>query len=77
MERLENFGMLSSIGDAGILPDVDRAIERAENDLLRTQPRLHREEIPLAEAGVFAHFNAADWRSWSSTCGGCPTGRAT
>ncbi len=77
MERLENFGMLSSIGDAGILPDVDRAIERAENDLLRTQPRLHREEIPLAEAGVFAHFNAADWRSWSSTCGGCLTGRAT
>ena len=60
MERLENFGMLSLIGDAGILPDVDRAIERAENDLLRTQPRLHREEIPLAEAGVFAHFNAAD-----------------
>lgn len=60
MERLENFGMLSSIGDAGILPDVDRAIERAENDLLRTQQRLHRAGIPLAEAGVFAHFNAAD-----------------
>jgi MFS superfamily sulfate permease-like transporter len=60
MERLENFGVLSSISDASILPDVDRAIERAENDLLRAQPRLYREEIPLAEVGVFADFNPAD-----------------
>ncbi len=60
MERLENFGVVSSIGVASILPDTDRAIERAEDDLLRAQPRLYREEMPLAEAGLFAHFNPTD-----------------
>ena len=40
MERLENFGIVSLIGDANIVPDVDRGIQRAEDDLLRTQPHL-------------------------------------
>ncbi len=60
MARLENFGVLSSIGETNILPDIDRAIERAENDLLRTQTRLYRDEIALAEVGVFAKLNATD-----------------
>jgi sulfate permease, SulP family len=60
MERLENFGVLSSIGDANILPDVDRAIERAEDDLVRTQPRLYHDEISLAEVGLFTKFNSTD-----------------
>jgi len=61
MERLENFGILLSISGVNIFPDVDRAIERAEDDLLRTQPLLHRAEIiPLAEVGVFANFGEDD-----------------
>jgi len=61
MERLENIGILPSISGANIFPDVDRAIERAEDDLLRTQPPLHRAEmIPLAEVGVFANFGEDD-----------------
>ena len=60
MERLEHFGVLSSIGAANILPDIDRAIERAENDLLRVQAQLYREEIPLAEVGLFAKLNPTD-----------------
>jgi sulfate permease, SulP family len=63
MERLENFGVLSSLGDANIVPDVDRGIQRAEDDLLRTQPQLHDAEMPLAEIGVFAGFNAPDLKA--------------
>jgi len=63
MERLENFGVLSSLGDANIVPDVDRGIQRAEDDLLRTQPQLHDAEMPLAEIGVFAGFNALDLKA--------------
>jgi sulfate permease, SulP family len=60
MERLENFGVLSSFGETNILPDIDRAIERAENSLLRAQARLHRDEIALAEVGLFATLNPTD-----------------
>ena len=62
MERLESFGVLSSIGDANIVPDVDRGIQRAEDDLLRTQPQLHDTEMPLAQVGVLAGFSATDLR---------------
>jgi SulP family sulfate permease len=63
MERLENFGIVSLIGDANIVPDVDRGIQRAEDDLLRTQPQLYDAEMPLAEVGVFAGFNATDLKA--------------
>src|SRR5271170_6012876 len=63
MERLENFGVLSSIGDANIVPDVDRGIQRAEDELLRTRPQLHDTEVPLAEVGVFAGFSAPDLKA--------------
>jgi sulfate permease, SulP family len=59
-ERLENFGVLSSIGAVDIVPDVDRAIERAEDDLLRSQPHPYRAELPLAEVGLFAGLSASD-----------------
>ena len=60
MERLESFGVLSSIGDANIVPDVDRGIQCAEDDLLRTQPQIHDTEMPLAQVGVLAGFSATD-----------------
>jgi sulfate permease, SulP family len=60
MERLESFGVPSSVGDANIVPDVDRGIQRAEDDLLRTQPQLHDTEMPLAQVGVLAGFSATD-----------------
>ena len=58
MERLESFGVLSSNGETNIFPDIDRAIECAENSLLYAQPQLHRDEIPLAEIGLFAKFDS-------------------
>jgi sulfate permease, SulP family len=60
MERLESFGVLSSDGETNIFPDIDRAIECAENSLLYAQPQLHRDEIPLAEIGLFAKFDSMD-----------------
>jgi sulfate permease, SulP family len=60
MERLEDFDAVSSFGRVDIFPDVDRAIERAEDDLLRSHEQLSVEEIPLAEAGLFAGFDPAD-----------------
>jgi sulfate permease, SulP family len=63
MERLESFGVLSSIGDANFVPDVDRGIQRAEDDLLRTRPQLQDTEIPLAQVGVLAGFSATDLKA--------------
>ena len=60
MERLENFGVLSPNGETSVFPDIDRAIECAENSLLDAQPQLHRDEIPLAEVGLLANFNSLD-----------------
>jgi hypothetical protein len=62
MERLESFGVLSSIGDANIVPDVDRGIQRAEDDLLRTQPQLHDTEMPLASDALLFVKRRFGWR---------------
>ncbi len=59
-ERLADFGILSVIGDANVLPDIDRAIERAENELLRGQPGLYHDEIPLREVGLLANLTATE-----------------
>ena len=64
MERLENFGILSSVGAENIVPDVDRAIQHAEDVLLRNQPHPYEAEMPLAEVGVFAGFNAPDLKAF-------------
>jgi SulP family sulfate permease len=60
MERLDEFGARSSFDQADIFPDVDRAIERAEDDLLRTQTQTSVAEVPLAEVALFAGFEQAD-----------------
>jgi sulfate permease, SulP family len=60
LDRLQNLGALASIEDADILPDVDRAIERAEDDLLRAEPRLRHTEVPLTTVGLFAGFGQSE-----------------
>lgn len=61
LDRLQNLGALASIEDADILPDVDRAIERAEDDLLRAEPRLHHTEVSLTTVGLFAGFGQSEF----------------
>jgi SulP family sulfate permease len=60
MERLEEFGALAAFDRAEIFPDVDRAIERAEDDLLRTQAQKGVAEVTLPEVGLFAGLDPAD-----------------
>jgi sulfate permease, SulP family len=60
LDRLKNLGALSSIAPADIFPDVDRAIERAEDDLLRAEPRFYHAEMPLAEVGLLAGFSQSE-----------------
>jgi sulfate permease, SulP family len=60
IERLLSFGVLSPNGDTNVFPDIDRAIECAENSLLYAQPQLHRDEIPLAEIDLLAKFDPKD-----------------
>ena len=51
---------MSPNGDTDVFPDIDRAIECAENSLLYAQPQLHPVEIPLAEIDLLAKFNSMD-----------------
>jgi MFS superfamily sulfate permease-like transporter len=62
MERLEDFGALAALGKNIILPDADRALERAEDDLLRFEPlaRPKDEPIVLSRVGIFSRFSADD-----------------
>jgi anti-anti-sigma regulatory factor len=60
MQRLREVDALASLGPGDMFPDVDRAIERAEDDLLRQEGRLTLAEIPLAEIGLFTEFGPAD-----------------
>ena len=63
MERLEEFGALAALGRADIYPDVDRAIERAEDDLLKAQGRAGLAEVALTEVALFAGFEPAEIRA--------------
>jgi anti-anti-sigma regulatory factor len=62
MERMEEFGVTETLTKARIFPDVDRAMEWAEDDLLKTemQERATRSEIALADLGLFARFDTQD-----------------
>src|SRR3984957_10738086 len=53
-------GRVSLSSMVGFTSFVSRGIQRAEDDLLRTQPQLHDTEMPLAQVGVLAGFSATD-----------------
>ncbi len=60
IERIEECGILSIDNETNVFPDIDRAIECAENVLLNTRPQRDRDELPLAEIDLFAKFDAID-----------------
>jgi len=60
IERLEDCNVLSIDTEANVFPDIDRAIECAENILLNARAQFHRDELPLAETDLFATFDARD-----------------
>jgi sulfate permease, SulP family len=63
MARLEEFGALTAFVGADVFPDVDRAIEHAEDGLLRTQAQMSFAEVALPEVSLFAGFAPEDIRT--------------
>jgi sulfate permease, SulP family len=57
MIRLRNFQILDSIPPGQVFADSDRAIERAEDELLRDRAMFHGAELPLTEVGVLINFS--------------------
>ena len=56
VERLKEFDALAAFGDATTFPDVDRAIEHAEDDLLRSWEQPAAAELALADLTFFTGF---------------------
>ena len=63
MERLREFGVLEAVGAAQLYPDVDRTIERAENDLITAElPAADPwSEISLETHGLLARFEPGEF----------------
>jgi sulfate permease, SulP family len=59
-QRLEEFDALAALDRADIFPDVDRAIERGEDDLLRERALASATEVMLPQAALFAGFAPSD-----------------
>jgi MFS superfamily sulfate permease-like transporter len=59
VERLDEFGALAKFDDSSVFPDVDRAIEHAEDDLLETWEQPGASELVLADVAFFAGFEPA------------------
>ena len=59
VERLDEFHALSTLSGPGPFPDVDRAIEYAEDDLLREHCQSNAAELALADLSFFVGFEPA------------------
>jgi len=61
-QQLERAGVAGEIGPDNLFRDIDRAIEWAEDELLRSEgaPATPQSEVPFAETGVVAGLSAAD-----------------
>ena len=59
MRASRNSARRASFDGADIFPDVDRAIERAEDDLLRAQAPASTAEITLPQVALFAEIAPA------------------
>jgi len=56
MERMEEFGARASFGRTEIFPDTDRAIQQAEDELLRVEGHMGAAAMELDDVGLFAGF---------------------
>jgi CRP-like cAMP-binding protein len=66
MDRLREFGVFDAVGAAQIYPDVDRTIERAENDLITAEMAAANpaadpwSEITLENHGLLTRFEPGE-----------------
>jgi CRP-like cAMP-binding protein/anti-anti-sigma regulatory factor len=66
MERMEEFGALTSFGRAERFPDIDRAIAQAEDELLRVGGHMGASAMELEDVGLFAGFARQDLQALRS-----------
>jgi anti-anti-sigma regulatory factor len=57
-EQLADFGVIEAVGEDRLFPDIDRAIEWAEDDLVRSKSAhdASEQEIPLQQISILAGF---------------------
>jgi CRP-like cAMP-binding protein/ABC-type transporter Mla MlaB component len=69
-DQLAESGVLQSVGEDRVFRDLDRALQRAEDDLLRADARSlqEEEEISLAETSIATGFSAADLTAVQKHC---------
>jgi sulfate permease, SulP family len=60
MERMEEFGARASFGPAEVFPDIDRAMQQAEDELLRVEGHMEAAALELNDVGLFAGFVRED-----------------
>jgi sulfate permease, SulP family len=60
MGRMEEFGALATFGRAERFPDIDRAMQQAEDELLRVEGHLGASAMELDDVGLFAGFARED-----------------
>jgi SulP family sulfate permease len=65
-ERMEEFGTRASFGRTEIFPDIDRAIQQAEDELLRVEGHMGAAAMELDDVGLFAGFAREDLQAIKS-----------
>ena len=60
MQRMEEFGALTSFGRGERFPDIDRAMAQAEDELLRIEGHMGAAAMELDDVGLFVGFARQD-----------------
>jgi sulfate permease, SulP family len=63
MQRLDEFGALAGFGRTETFPDIDRAMQQAEDELLRVEGHMDAAAIELQDVGLFAGFGREDMQA--------------
>jgi sulfate permease, SulP family len=62
MERMEEFGALAQFGPAERFPDIDRAMQHAEDEFLRVEGHMGTSALELDDVGLFDGFSPEDMK---------------
>jgi sulfate permease, SulP family len=66
MERMEEFGAVASFGPTERFPDIDRAMQQAEDELLRVEGHIGTSALELDDVGLFDGFSREDLKTIKS-----------
>jgi anti-anti-sigma regulatory factor len=76
--QLAEFGVIDALAKERVFPDLDRALQWAEDHLLRSTAgeAPEEQEIPLGQTSIAEGFTSADWPPSKSTSSAACTNRA-